>query len=294
MERRTFLKLLFSGMLTPIGLVGEEKPVEKSRKRDANKVVILSDLHVGVKSGQWQRDGLAGRVSSILMMHPLPGNVLILGDLAYSQGDEEDYRLLKEMLSPLDAAGIPWHPMMGNHDSREAFFSVFEERQKKNTLVPGRLVTIVKTPRSDFILLDSLKDGKVSGEINTAQRSWLKSHLAKRTKPAFICAHHSLYDTKLLTLMEQYPCVAGYFHGHLHNWRSTQSKKGLSIISAPSTGQWGDIGYVVVKQTVDKAIVELTMMDYYYPAPKEPPRPDWLERIRQKDGSKVIIPIGTM
>ncbi|MBP5673054.1 MAG: metallophosphoesterase [Victivallales bacterium] len=292
MERRTFLKLLFGGMLAPTGMRGEEKAVERSRKRDANKVVILSDLHVGVQSGQWQRDGLSGRVSSILAMNPLPSCVLILGDLAYSQGDVEDYRLLKEMLSPLDAAGIPWHPMMGNHDSRDAFFSVFEERRR--TLVAGRLVTIVKTPLSDFILLDSLKDGKVSGEINSPQRNWLKSHLAKRTKPVFICAHHSLYDTKLLTLMEQNPCVAGYLHGHLHNWRSSESKKGLPIISAPSTGQWGDIGYVVLTQRADKARVKLTMIDYYYPSPKEPPRADWLERIRQKDGSEVIIPLGAL
>ena len=292
MERRAFLKLLFGGMLAPTGLVGEEKAVEKSRKRDANKVVILSDLHVGVKSGQWQRDGLSGRVSSIVAMNPVPACVLILGDLAYSQGEAADYELLKKMLSPLDAAGIPWHPMMGNHDSREAFFSVFDER--RHTLVPGRLVTVVKTPHSDFILLDSLKDGKVSGEINSAQRTWLKSHLAKRTKPAFICAHHSLYDTKLLTLMEQHPCVAGYFHGHLHSWRSSQSKKGLPIISVPSTGQWGDIGYIVLMQRSDRARAKLMMIDYYYPLPKEPPRADWLERIRQKDGSEVVIPLGTV
>ena len=292
MERRAFLKILAGGMLLPWAVRGDEPPAAGQRKRDANKVVMLSDAHVGVRSGQWQRDGLAARVAAILAMDPLPGNVLILGDLAYSQGTVEDYELFKEIMAPLDQAGIPWHPMMGNHDDREAFFAVFPERKEKNTLVPDRLVTVVKTPHSNFVLLDSLRNGKVSGEISSAQRVWLKSFLSKQRKATFICAHHPLYDTKLQYLLEKSPCVAGYFHGHLHSWLERLTTRKLPNISVPSSGQWGDIGYVVLNQVSSRVRVKSTIIDYYYPMPKEPPKPEWLDRVRQKNGNEVVIPLG--
>ncbi len=290
MERRDFLKILTGSALLPLKMFGQETPVVEGRKQDRNKVVILSDAHVGVSSGQWQRDGLAARIATILLMDPLPGCVLMLGDMAYAHGDVADYELFKAMMAPLDAAGIPWYPMMGNHDDREAFFSVFPER--KSNLVADRLVTIVKTPRSDFVLLDSLKEGKISGTLDENQRSWLKSFLSGRKKSTFICAHHSVYDTKLQILLEKTPCIAGYFHGHLHSWVETRTKKGLNCISIPSTGQWGDIGYVVLTQNNLRARLESTIVDYYYPMPKEPPKPEWLERISQKNGREVVIPLG--
>ena len=290
MERRDFLKILMGSSLFPWASFAQDAAAEEGRKRDRNKVVILSDAHVGVSSGQWQRDGLAARVATILLMDPLPGCVLILGDLAYSHGDVADYELFKAMMEPLDKAGIPWYPMMGNHDDREAFFSVFPER--KSGLVADRLVTVVKTPRSDFVLLDSLKEGKISGTLDEKQRSWLKSFLLGRKKSTFICAHHSIYDTRLQTLLEKTPCVSGYFHGHLHSWIEKRTEKGLNYISMPSSGQWGDIGYVVLTQNSLRARLVSTIVDYYYPMPKEPPKPEWLERISQKNGREVVIPLG--
>ena len=290
MERRDFLKILMGSSLFPWASFAQDAAAEEGRKRDRNKVVILSDAHVGISSGQWQRDGLAARIATILLMDPLPGCVLILGDLAYSHGDVADYELFKAMMEPLDKAGIPWYPMMGNHDDREAFFSVFPER--KSGLVADRLVTVVKTPRSDFVLLDSLKEGKISGTLDEKQRSWLKSFLLGRKKSTFICAHHSIYDTRLQTLLEKTPCVSGYFHGHLHSWIEKRTEKGLNYISMPSSGQWGDIGYVVLTQNSLRARLVSTIVDYYYPMPKEPPKPEWLERISQKNGREVVIPFG--
>ena len=159
MERRDFLKILMGSTLFPWVSFGQQVATADGRKHDRNKVVILSDAHVGVSSGQWQRDGLAARIATILLMDPLPGCVLVLGDMAYEHGDVADYELFKTMMEPLDKVDIPWYPMMGNHDNREAFFSVFPER--KSNLVADRFVTVVRTPRSDFVLLGSLKDGRI-------------------------------------------------------------------------------------------------------------------------------------
>ena len=227
MERRDFLKIMTGSALLPWRMFGQETPVAERQKRDRNKVVILSDAHVGVSSGQWQRDGLAARIATILQMDPLPGYVLILGDMAYEHGDVADYELFKAMMEPLDKADIPWYPMMGNHDDRDAFFSVFPER--KSNLVADRFVTVVRTPRSDFVLLDSLKDGRISGTIDEKQRAWLKSFLSRQKKSTFICAHHSIHDTKLQTLLEKTPPIIRFMIRNCrHFWKRRHASPAIS------------------------------------------------------------------
>ena len=76
--------------LLPWRMFGQETPVAERQKRDRNKVVILSDAHVGVSSGQWQRDGLAARIATILQMDPLPGRGFETADrfgIIFARGD---------------------------------------------------------------------------------------------------------------------------------------------------------------------------------------------------------------
>ena len=34
------------------------------------------------------------------------------------------------------------------------------------------------------------------------------------------------------------------------------------------------------------------MLDHFYPMPQEPPKAEWLEAIRKKNGSEVVVPLG--
>ena len=121
---------------------------------DPNRVALFADLHATTdKNNPHQRAGLAACIRDVLVLNPRPANVLFYGDLSFNHGDTNDYRLLKELVKPLEDNGIRWSACFGNHDRREPFFAVFPEHRAA-TAVPGRLVSRIETPHADFILLD--------------------------------------------------------------------------------------------------------------------------------------------
>jgi len=200
--------------------------------------------------------------------------------------------LLKELVEPLEDAGIRWHAGLGNHDRREAFLSVFPERKETAPLVPDRLVAVVKTPHADFILLDSCLEGPVNGGIDEAQRAWLRTTLSRCTKPVFVGAHHPIKETGVASLMASNALCAAYIYAHNHAWRQ-QREDGVETLCLPSTGHWGDIGYVLVELGADGAVFTLHQRDYYAPRPAARPedaKPEWRQRVQKNDGSQWRVP----
>lgn len=90
--------------------------------KDETLVAFLSDCHVGNwKSSDCQRVKFADCLARVLALDPLPGKMIIAGDLAYLWGRREDYELSKKLLQPVCDAGIEVTIAMGNHDRRENF-----------------------------------------------------------------------------------------------------------------------------------------------------------------------------
>lgn len=280
---------LLSLMLAALGLA-DTVPL------DENLIALFSDLHVTRQaSDPHQRAGFAQCVQEVLACNPRPANALIYGDLSLSHGDPDDYRMLKELVKPLEDAGIRWHACFGNHDRRAAFFSVFPQRQQAAPPVPDRLVTVVTTPHADFILLDSCLEGPVNGAIDDAQRAWLQTTLSHATKPVFVGAHHPLKETGIADLLAANACCKGYVFGHVHAWNAQQDL-GVNTLSLPSTGHWGDIGYVLVKLSADEAVFTLRQRDYYTPRPAASAaeiKPEWQARVQKNAGSQWRVPFKT-
>ena len=156
----------------------------------------------------------------------------------------------------------------------------------KKTLVPGRLVQKISMPQCDFILLDSLvgEDGDkkvhVGGALDAAQAEWLEAELAKGSRPTIVCSHHECKELRLnsgKTLAEVLPYmphVRGYINGHIHRWytewrrRFDGDPRFMRVLSLPATGNWGDLGYSLMRFTPEKtAEVRLRQDDYCYPKP---------------------------
>jgi 3',5'-cyclic AMP phosphodiesterase CpdA len=278
----TFFRIvLCAGLLTAAGLWGGDVPL------DASSVVLLSDLHLTHDpNNPHQRAGFSRCVRDVLALNPRPANALFFGDLSFNHGETNDYRLLKELVRPLEDAGIRWTACFGNHDRRAPFFAVFPERQTPDAPVSNRLVSVVRTPHADFILLDSCLEGPTHGDLDDAQRAWLSQTLARETRPAFVCAHHSIGETGVAPLMATNACCAAYLHGHEHMWRH-RTEHGVETLCLPSTGHWGDIGFVVVRLTDDGATFTLRQYDFYTPRPAAHPegvKPEWKARVRANDG----------
>ena len=246
---------------------------------DDNLVCLISDLHTN--PGSYQPGRLERTVADILALNPLPRNVIALGDLAYLTGKPEEYALLKELIAPLEAAGIRVTLAMGNHDKRanfaEAFPAYAEASQMKE-----RFVFVVETPRADFIVLDSLQESTskykwiTPGTIDDAQRDWLKDKLATyTTKPVFVMSHHPLNEVGIKDLLLDCPSCCGYIHGHDHVWRPGWIKKNyheqlvMRTLCVPSTGHWGDIGYTLLELEETQAVARLKQFEFFFPAPLE-------------------------
>ena len=243
--------------------------------KDGNSLVFLSDIHVGAdKRCEFARMMFATVVDEILAMRPLPGNVIVFGDVAYASGKGEDYDLSRPLFKKLEDAGIAVTIGMGNHDRRSEYAKRWPEAAARS-LVPGRYVHLVETRHVDFLMLDTLQglderpsadEGPQGGALSKEEQVFLQSFLAGRRKPVIVCAHHpssdlwccgSRFDEFLRTL----PMVAGYINGHFHRWWLKSERE----ICLPSAASWGDVGYALCRCHPDRVEIESILKGFSIP-----------------------------
>ncbi len=282
-SRRHFISG-FTAAAASQGMFAAAKPAV-----DPDLTVLISDVHV--KGGQgdnvYQFGKFSRVVADILKMDPLPARVIGFGDLAWLHGAKADYLRSAPELKLLRDAGISVTLGMGNHDRRSTFLEVHPE-YAQTTKIPGRIVSVVDAGRVDFIMLDGLQGtddrgptdmGPVNGQLNPDQQDWLAAALPKWKKPVFVCSHFPVKELAvsgkpLSQFLHDCPAVAGYLHGHDHRWYKTyplktwNSPHTLRTLCLPSTGFWGDIGYVTFRTTADLAVASLRQYEYYFPRPE--------------------------
>jgi hypothetical protein len=84
-----------------------------------------------------------------------------------------------------------------------------------------------------------------------------------------------------------------YIFGHEHTWKQSRVQ-GVETLCLPSTGHWGDIGYVLVRLSAGEAVFTLRQWDCYAPRPAAKPeevKPQWKERVKKNDGSQWRVPL---
>ena len=209
------------------------------------KLIQITDLHL-VTPGErlFGLDPLARLttcLSNIERHHSDADAIVISGDLTHD-GEIAAYGALAEGLAGLTP---PVHVMLGNHDRREAFRAVFGDShfeagfvQKSIDLDGGRLV-----------LLDTLKEGAVEGELCAARLDWLKEQLAGAgDSGALVFAHHPPFrlhmpalDRVRLGEAEEFARIANdagnvrhLFAGHVHR---------------PVSGSWRGIPFSALRST---------------------------------------------
>lgn len=255
---------------------------------DETVSVFISDLHVGSqdKRHAYTAGCLSKVVDEILAMRPLPKNVVCFGDIAITYGLPGDYEVSKPILKRLTDAGISLTLTMGNHDRRSAFFKAWPEAAKAS-LVPGRTTSVVDLGTADLVLLDTLKGtderafkdmGPVEGTIDAAQLAWFDDFVAKAKRPFFVGSHQyrDLYLEKSTPRAHAAKSkhFVGWIYGHDHEWSPSISVADWAkqlifpTLALPSTGLWGDIGYVVFRTNAKGAVAELRQSDFYFSRPR--------------------------
>ena len=254
---------------------------------DENLTVFISDLHVSgtLAKYDYTRRRLEKTVADILAMRPLPKRVVCFGDVAITYGRPEDYRASKPILMRLVDASIELTLTLGNHDRRAAFLEAWPEYRTR-TQVPGRVTSVVSLGDADLVLLDALKGaddrplddmGPVEGTIDPAQLAWLETWIANAKRPFFVGSHQfrDLYvdGQNPIGRLAKSPHAVGWIYGHDHTWcpdmqvASWADHAILPTLALPSTGLWGDIGYVLFRTSPDGALAELVQDDFYFQTP---------------------------
>lgn len=317
-NRRDFLGLSAALMAPPSFFLASAEDFDESL------AVLLSDLHVSGLDGPPHEGGkprsthprawLERSVAEILKMTPLPRNVIVFGDIAYLRGRIEDYRRSAPELKLLVDAGINLTLGLGNHDHRKAFLEVWPEYVQR-TRLPGLILTVTSLADFDIVLLDTLDEkddsdasNPVGGALTKPAQDWILAELPKWHRPFILGAHHSPRELKfakgkkrLSDWIEHFPMCRGFIHGHDHLWKTElvnwRDRRGLPLLTLPSNGFWGDIGYVKLRlgkqDGQNVAVAELVQKDFFLgePVPVAGRLPNWDERVKDNSGRRCTFVI---
>lgn len=186
-------------------------------------------------------DNLRSVAAEILAQPERPRGVLIVGDLAFRDGQPGDYRTFVDLIEPLRSAGVPLHLTLGNHDDRDHFRTALEPH---DSAVVGKQVSLIDEPDVRFVLLDSLDRVNVTpGLLGQSQLRWLGDQLdAAPQKSTIVAVHHNLahasgalQDTDaLLAELRPRRQVKGIIFGHTHVW-DVKEQDGVHTINLPAS-----------------------------------------------------------
>ena len=214
------------------------------------KLIQVSDPHLTAPGAElYGIDPLArfgAAVADINERHAEAAMVVISGDLTNS-GERAGYEALEVALRELR---VPYRLMMGNHDNRDMFRSVFPEAHGE----AGFVQFVEDREEGLFVFLDTLDTGKVTGILCKDRLAWLSGKLDEAgDRPIFIFMHHppvrlgipvldsvGLVDEDDLFATLHGRNVRHIFAGHVHRL-SGGSWRGIPFTTLRST--WLQFGF---------------------------------------------------
>lgn len=258
---------------------------------------FLSDTHIAADPAKVSRQGtcmaetLKQVVAEVVAEAKTLDGVIIDGDCAFDDGQPGDYVTLAGLLKPISEAGLPIHFTLGNHDDRKHFLEAGVVSAGGESLIDGKLVSVVEGSLVNWVMLDSLRFvNQVEGEFGEAQLKWLDQWLtAHSSKPALLVGHHypqvfrtdvipsdeaikisGLVDSEaFLELVRRHTHVKAYFYGHSHDWKTKTPADGLHEVNLPPTAYVfkpeRPNGWVRVQVTEGEMSLELRALDPEHP-----------------------------
>ncbi|MFT5064907.1 MAG: 3',5'-cyclic AMP phosphodiesterase CpdA [Yoonia sp.] len=196
------------------------------------KIIVITDIHITSVG-----DTIIGldpmmRFQSVLDAaltdHPDAKMLILLGDLTH-HGTVDQYQRLCDAVADCP---IPVIPMLGNHDKRDAFYSVFADAPQD---IGGFAQHQVDLDHHRILSLDTLDGppyptGHHAGRLCADRLAWLKDGLdGAGSLITLVFSHHPPFDTGIvgmdaiklangdlmLDLLAKYPRTH-LFCGHIH------------------------------------------------------------------------------
>jgi 3',5'-cyclic-AMP phosphodiesterase len=221
------------------------------KRTDPDCWALLSDIHLAADRTQQARginmfEHFNQARGEVMALPRRPAGVLITGDCAFNSGQPGDYAIFSEALLPVRAGQVPVHIALGNHDDRANFWAALTAEKTAPHPVADRQVALLKTPRANWFILDSLeKTLATPGLLGPDQLQWLAEALdANPKKPALVVLHHNpgleggnmgLKDTlRFLEVIRPRIQVKAYIYGHTHSWKVEHDPSGIHFVNLPA------------------------------------------------------------
>jgi len=190
---------------------------------------------------------------------------MVSGDLTHF-GERRAFKNFKKIM---DQMAIPWYPMLGNHDDRGHFSSVFKEFVSPQN---GFVNFTINTTQGRIIALDTLAPKTASGVLCRTRLTWLEHELAAARDAGdavYIFMHHAPIDVGVdamdaiklenvedfADVVQQYECIRHIFFGHLHR---------------PCHGSWRGIPFSTVYGTAHQTALKLESGTPLYSSHEDP------------------------
>jgi 3',5'-cyclic AMP phosphodiesterase CpdA len=149
-------------------------------------IAQITDIHLGFDQGnpdEINRQRLDRTLATLADASCSPELILATGDLT-EHGDIRSYEALRDAFSRLT---VPIWPIMGNHDLRANFRTVFPDIPTYD----GFIQYAVELDGLRLLMLDTLEEGRHGGGFCETRAAWLARELADRPSvPTILVMHH--------------------------------------------------------------------------------------------------------
>ena len=220
------------------------------------KFIQISDIHLVAPGdrlyGLDPKERFESCIADINSQHPDAEFVVITGDLT-QRGEEHAYRLLEDLLKRLT---MPVHLLIGNHDHRSRFQSVFPTAARDPN---GFVQFSLETAAGRFIGLDTNDPNGHYGTLCPQRLDWLDARLREAAgRPVCLFMHHAplavgLREMDVIALQDSqqfadivtsHGNVRHIFFGHLHRSLSG-SWRGIPFSTLPGTNHQVALDFVL-------------------------------------------------
>jgi 3',5'-cyclic-AMP phosphodiesterase len=164
-------------------------------------------------------------VDAIAALEPAPVAVLFTGDIA-ADGRPEEYERVRELLAPL---AMPVHPLMGNHDRREALRAAFADHPGVAAADEYIQYSAACGPVT-VVACDTHDPDWYGGRLGAERLAWIESELEGAAAPTVLAIHHPPiltgiheFDAEIPLAREDREALAALPHqpdlivaGHIH------------------------------------------------------------------------------
>ena len=229
------------------------------------KVVVFTDTHMQpeVEDGKFHPDmQLEKGIAHVNEFNPDSELAIFCGDLTH-KGTVESYEMLQRRLEDLH---IPYKLLLGNHDNRENFVSVFGDSHLDEN---GFVQQVIEGAGINLVLLDTLNGPPYNypyshqGMLCERRISWLDGQLKQAgEKPCVLFMHHPAHTTGFVA-MDTIKLLDGEVFFDVANRYGNVRHIVCGHVHRTISGSHRGIPFSVFKSTVGQMPMLFDTMDFH-------------------------------